>query len=144
MVDDPASHLPRHMHNWNMVGRLEPGVTLEEARARDRRTLMLVRGETGAGASLLASTFAERAGRDGAGVVRTRAREMERGTPYYPWREVLRAILGSGARSTREVEARLAGLKLGLVPIDVSRIELRSANGRVGHPFENCSLWRKA
>jgi putative ABC transport system permease protein len=34
MVDDPASHLPRRMHNWNMVGRLRPGVTLEQARAQ--------------------------------------------------------------------------------------------------------------
>jgi predicted permease len=34
MVDDPASHLPRRMHNWNMVGRLAPGVSLEQARAQ--------------------------------------------------------------------------------------------------------------
>ena len=34
MVDDPASHLPRRMHNWNMVGRLAPGVTLEQARTQ--------------------------------------------------------------------------------------------------------------
>jgi putative ABC transport system permease protein len=34
MTNDPASQLPRRMHNWHMVGRLEPGVTLEQARAQ--------------------------------------------------------------------------------------------------------------
>jgi putative ABC transport system permease protein len=34
MVDDPGSQLPRHMHNWYMVGRLKPGVSLEEARGQ--------------------------------------------------------------------------------------------------------------
>jgi putative ABC transport system permease protein len=34
MTNDPASQLPRRMHNWHMVGRLKPGVTLEQARAQ--------------------------------------------------------------------------------------------------------------
>ncbi|MBT8403208.1 MAG: AAA family ATPase, partial [Gemmatimonadetes bacterium] len=98
-----------------MVGRereLGQLTRLAERVGVDRaRALALVEGESGSGKSLLAGRVLEAARNRGLPSFVGRVSDLERHTPYFPWRSVLVSLLGLGP-SAADLSARLEQLGL--------------------------------
>jgi len=76
---------------------------LEQA-ARGEGEVYLVTGEAGIGKSALIAELARRARAQGVGVLAGRCSEAEGVPPYWPWAQVLRALLGEAGRERLEAE----------------------------------------
>jgi class 3 adenylate cyclase len=93
-----------------IVGReRERAILQRRVAAVEAGGLLLLEGEAGIGKSRLLEELAEAAGALGVAVAAAAGAEIEQATPYFPWRSVLRQILGGGeAAALRQmVEALL-------------------------------------
>ena len=106
------------------VGRARELRALEaalDAAIGGRGSLLLVRGEAGAGKTSLAQRFAEAAAERGALVGWGRSAEGDRPPAFWAWAQCLRAIAGD-----RTIEAMLASFSPGVRDLLASLVELRT------------------